>query len=76
MFQTTYYTDFKITFQTQYYSHDETKKKLNPVKVCFFSGEIQERGMVYPLTPHIYRPMLNRLRAEGIVIRETIEKIS
>uniref|UniRef100_A0A1B6KSG6 Uncharacterized protein n=1 Tax=Graphocephala atropunctata TaxID=36148 RepID=A0A1B6KSG6_9HEMI len=39
-------------------------------------GEIQEPGMVYPLTPHIYRPMLSRLRAEGIVTRVTVEKLS
>ncbi|XP_046668760.1 alpha-aminoadipic semialdehyde synthase, mitochondrial [Homalodisca vitripennis] len=38
-------------------------------------GEIQEHGMVYPLTPHIYRPMLSRLRAEGIVSRVSVEKI-
>uniref|UniRef100_A0A1B6DNM3 Saccharopine dehydrogenase-like C-terminal domain-containing protein n=2 Tax=Clastoptera arizonana TaxID=38151 RepID=A0A1B6DNM3_9HEMI len=29
-------------------------------------GEIQEHGMVYPITPDIYRPLLSRLRAEGL----------
>ncbi|KAJ8667132.1 hypothetical protein QAD02_008794 [Eretmocerus hayati] len=29
-------------------------------------GEIQQRGMVLPFSPDIYRPMLSRLRAEGI----------
>jgi len=35
-------------------------------------GEIQNTGMVYPLTPEIYRPMLNRLSAEGITATEKI----
>ncbi|XP_054290330.1 alpha-aminoadipic semialdehyde synthase, mitochondrial-like isoform X1 [Macrosteles quadrilineatus] len=38
-------------------------------------GEIQEQGMVYPLAPHIYRPMLSRLKAEGIVTTTMIETI-
>lgn len=29
-------------------------------------GEIQQKGMVLPLTPDIYRPMLSRLRLEGL----------
>ncbi|XP_066996785.2 alpha-aminoadipic semialdehyde synthase, mitochondrial [Anabrus simplex] len=29
-------------------------------------GEIQQKGMVLPFTPDIYRPMLSRLRAEGL----------
>jgi len=29
-------------------------------------GEIQKKGMVLPFTRDIYRPMLKRLRAEGI----------
>ncbi|GLH05076.1 Alpha-aminoadipic semialdehyde synthase, mitochondrial [Gryllus bimaculatus] len=29
-------------------------------------GEIQQKGMVLPFTPDIYRPMLSRLRAEGV----------
>ena len=33
-------------------------------------GEIQAKGMVYPFTPDIYRPMLNRLRNEGIYAEE------
>ncbi|XP_018397271.1 PREDICTED: alpha-aminoadipic semialdehyde synthase, mitochondrial [Cyphomyrmex costatus] len=34
-------------------------------------GEIQQRGMVLPFTPDIYRPILNRLRAEGVHSFET-----
>lgn len=34
-------------------------------------GEIQQRGVVLPFTPDIYRPILNRLRSEGIESFET-----
>ncbi|XP_015187447.1 PREDICTED: alpha-aminoadipic semialdehyde synthase, mitochondrial [Polistes dominula] len=34
-------------------------------------GEIQQRGMVLPFTPDIYRPILQRLRAEGVESFET-----
>ena len=33
-------------------------------------GEIQKKGMVLPFVQNIYRPMLNRLKAEGIVAEE------
>ncbi|CAD1468806.1 unnamed protein product, partial [Heterotrigona itama] len=33
--------------------------------------EIQQRGVVLPFTPDIYRPILNRLKAEGIEFFET-----
>jgi alpha-aminoadipic semialdehyde synthase len=33
-------------------------------------GEIQERGMILPLAQDIYRPILKRLEAEGLVARE------
>lgn len=36
-------------------------------------GEIQTLGMVYPVTPDIYRPMLARLRAEGLKTIDTIK---
>lgn len=36
-------------------------------------GEIQNTGMVYPLTPEIYRPMLSRLGNEGITANEKIQ---
>lgn len=36
-----------------------------------FLGEIQERGVCLPFTPDIYRPMLQRLRAEGLTATET-----
>lgn len=38
-------------------------------------GEIQERGVVLPFTPDIYRPMLTRLRAEGLEATEIITKL-
>ncbi|KAG5898781.1 hypothetical protein JTB14_010991 [Gonioctena quinquepunctata] len=34
-------------------------------------GEIQERGCILPFAPEIYRPMLQRLRAEGFNSTET-----
>jgi len=34
-------------------------------------GEIQSKGMVFPFKPDIYRPMLSRLRNEGI---QAVEK--
>ncbi|XP_076163729.1 lysine ketoglutarate reductase/saccharopine dehydrogenase [Ptiloglossa arizonensis] len=34
-------------------------------------GEIQQRGVVLPFTADIYRPILNRLKAEGIEFFET-----
>lgn len=34
-------------------------------------GEIQQRGVILPFTPDIYRPILSRLRAEGIESFET-----
>ncbi|ESO06790.1 hypothetical protein HELRODRAFT_110863 [Helobdella robusta] len=33
-------------------------------------GEIQEKGMVLPLSPDIYRPILKRLQAEGLASRD------
>lgn len=33
-------------------------------------GEIQRKGMVLPFTQDIYRPMLKRLKAEGIIAEE------
>lgn len=34
-------------------------------------GEIQQRGVVLPFAQDIYRPMLSRLRQEGIISTET-----
>lgn len=34
-------------------------------------GEIQQRGVVLPFTQDIFRPMLSRLRAEGLSATET-----
>lgn len=39
------------------------------------NGEIQSKGMVLPLTPDIYRPMLVRLRLEGLNVMETTSSI-
>ncbi|XP_015791129.1 alpha-aminoadipic semialdehyde synthase, mitochondrial [Tetranychus urticae] len=38
-------------------------------------GEIQKKGIVLPLVPEIYNPMLKRLRTEGIFAIERSEKI-
>lgn len=38
-------------------------------------GEIQERGSVLPLSPDIYRPMLTRLRDEGLEATEIIKQL-
>lgn len=35
------------------------------------SGEIWEKGMVIPLKPHIYQPLLERIRAEGIIYSDS-----
>ncbi|KAB0795235.1 hypothetical protein PPYR_12074 [Photinus pyralis] len=34
-------------------------------------GEIQERGVILPFAPEVYRPILSRLRAEGLNSTET-----
>jgi hypothetical protein len=39
-----------------------------------FSGEIQEKGVLMPKDVTIYRPVLQRLRKEGIVATEDIVK--
>ncbi|KAL5014858.1 hypothetical protein ScPMuIL_009128 [Solemya velum] len=36
------------------------------------TGEIQQKGMVTPLSKEIYRPILSRLKKEGIIARERI----
>lgn len=38
-------------------------------------GEIQERGVVLPFSPDVYRTMLARLRAEGLTATETIREL-
>jgi lysine-ketoglutarate reductase/saccharopine dehydrogenase len=38
-------------------------------------GEIQRKGMVMPITPEIYIPMLKRIENEGIIAKETSTKI-
>ncbi|XP_049867779.1 alpha-aminoadipic semialdehyde synthase, mitochondrial [Pectinophora gossypiella] len=39
-------------------------------------GEIQERGVVRPFSPVVYRSLLSRLRADGIVARETTKPLN
>lgn len=39
--------------------------------VHLFSGEIQERGVVLPFSPVVYKSLLSRLRADGIHAKET-----
>lgn len=39
--------------------------------IFHISGEIQEKGMLLPLSPDIYRTMLSRLREAGL---NSIEK--
>lgn len=36
------------------------------------TGEIQDKGMVVPMSQHIYRPILNRLAEEGFVHKESV----
>lgn len=38
-------------------------------------GEIQERGAILPFSSDIYRPMLKRLRAEGLEATEIIKQL-
>jgi len=40
---------------------------LKSFKVIFISTEeIQQTGMVMPFAPEVYKPILNRLKAEGL----------
>lgn len=39
-------------------------------------GEIQERGVVLPFSPLVYRSLLSRLRADGIVAKETTTQLN
>lgn len=38
-------------------------------------GEIQDRGVVLPFSPDVYRTMLSRLRAEGLTATETVREL-
>ena len=40
--------------------------------LILFAGEIQEKGLLVPLTSDIYRPILKRLKKENIEAVETI----
>ncbi|KOB73884.1 Alpha-aminoadipic semialdehyde synthase, mitochondrial, partial [Operophtera brumata] len=39
-------------------------------------GEIQERGVVLPFSPVVYKSLLSRLRADGITARETTRPLN
>jgi len=39
--------------------------------VCVATGEIQGKGMVLPLAQDTYRPIVKRLKAEGLIARES-----
>ncbi len=44
-----------------------TEHELTPLfAIQVLDGEIQKKGMVLPFAPEMYRPMLKRLRDEGI----------
>lgn len=40
-----------------------------------FSDEIQTKGMVVPMAPEIYKPMLMRLKQEGLYAMEHADKL-
>ncbi|BES97472.1 alpha-aminoadipic semialdehyde synthase [Nesidiocoris tenuis] len=40
------------------------------------TGEIQQKGMVLPFSPDLYRPILARLRNEGIQAKESVITVS
>ena len=44
----------------------------NTLYIFNVKGEIQSKGVVLPFTQDIYRPMLRRLKLEGIEAREHI----
>lgn len=36
-------------------------------KIYFLSGEIQAKGLIGPFSKQIYGPILERIKAEGII---------
>lgn len=40
------------------------------------SGEIQQRGVVLPFAPVVYKSLLSRLRADGITAREVVKPLN
>lgn len=40
-----------------------------------FAGEIQEKGVILPFATEIYRPILSRLRMEGLNSTESSKDI-
>lgn len=46
------------------------------VTKMLMTGEIQRKGMILPMTKDIYRPVLQRLKAEGHVARNRVTRVS
>lgn len=44
--------------------------------ILLISGEIQDRGVVLPFSPVVYRSLLSRLRADGITARENTKALN
>lgn len=42
----------------------------------YISGEIQQRGVVLPFAPVVYKSLLSRLRADGITAREVVKPLN
>ena len=38
-------------------------------------GEIQKKGMLVPMSADLYRPILKRLKQEGIVAKESVTEL-
>lgn len=49
---------------------NSSRRSWKGIKICIL-GEIQERGAILPFASEIYRPILSRLRAEGLRSSET-----
>ncbi len=59
--------DTKYTNPTDITCIPSTGHELTPLfAIQVLDGEIQKKGMVLPFAPEMYRPMLKRLRDEGI----------
>lgn len=61
-------TDGRTNEPTNRRTHERTKgqiKRMNDVILCV-AGDLKATGIVRPLNREIYKPMLKRLKAEGI----------
>ena len=55
--------------------HSYIKWCLCRINDLYFPGEIQRKGVLVPMSQDIYRPMLTRLKQEGIRAREEIHNV-